>query len=343
MVVSKASPMKYLILQRSETVNIKLFAFFFCISLVLFNAGVYCSWAKAPDSAKIVFASNRSGNFDIYLMNPDGGGVVKLTDNPAGDFQPVFSPTGEQILFVSTRDGNRDLYLIDADGKNEEKVFSSSVDRSVPTWSPDGKRIAYLRYGEATLYTAEINGKNETPLAKTGPFGGHPAWSPDGETIVFTFGLGGKDVDGYPLVLISPQGNKRREVSPDPNLRLTAPAWSPDSEWIAFADFPWFLHEGDKGTIHIMKPDATNLKQIVPKAGGYAWDPTWSPRGDQILYEQEVGDQMQLFVIDLASRMRKQLTRGSKNIDADWFDPAALPVTPQSHLLTTTWGKLKQK
>ena len=167
--------------------NIKLFAFFSCISLVLCNAGIYRSWAKAPDSAKIVFASNRSGNLDIYLMNPDGNEVVKLTDNPAEDYAPVFSPIGEQILFVSHRDGIRDLYVMDADGRNQEKVFSSTIDRTDPAWSPDGKQIVYFRYKDATLCTAKINGKDETPIAKTGTFGGDPAWSPDGKTIVFTF------------------------------------------------------------------------------------------------------------------------------------------------------------
>ena len=324
--------------------NLKLFAFFSCISLVLFNVGVYPAWAKTPDSAKIVFASDRSGSLDIYLMNPDGSEVVKLTDNPAADYDPVFSPTGEQILFVSRRDGNRDLYLIDVDGSNEKKVFSSSVDRSNPTWGPNGKRIAYLRYNEATLYTAEINGKNETPLAKTGPFGGDPAWSPDGETIVFTFGpeVKNHEIHGYPLIFISPQGNKRRKVLHG-DLRHTYPAWSPDGKWIAFADFPWDFHDMDKGTIHIMRPDGTERRQIVSRAGGYAEHPAWSPHGDQILYEQKVDEQKQLFVVDVASRMTKQLTRGGHNIDADWFDPAALPVTPQPHLLTTTWGKLKRK
>ena len=210
-----------------------------------------------------------------------------------------------------------------------------------PTWSPDGKRIAYLRYGDASLYTADIDGKNETLWAKTGPFGGDPAWSPDGETIVFTFGLGGKDVDGYPLVLISPEGTSVEKCPLTANLRLTYPAWSPDGEWIAFADYPWFFHEEDKRTIHIMKSNATHLKQIVPRAGGYARDPTWSPRGDQILYEQKVGDQMQLFVMDLEESYEEATYTGSKNIDADWFDPAVLPVRPQSELFCNTLGGIE--
>lgn len=326
--------------------NIKLFAFFSCISLVLCNAGIYRSWAKAPDSAKIVFASNRSGNLDIYLMSPDGNEVVKLTDNPAEDYAPVFSPTGEQILFVSHRDGTRDLYVMDADGRKQEKVFSSTIDRTDPAWSPDGKQIVYFRYKDATLYTAKINGKDETPIAKTGTFGGDPAWSPDGKTIVFTFGPEAKNhkipQDGYPLIFISPQGNKRRKVFHG-DMRHIYPAWSPDGKWIAFADFPWDLHDEDKGTIHIMRPDGTERRQIVSRAGGYAEHPSWSPHGDRILYEQKIGEQRQLFVVDLASRITQQLTRGSYNVNADWFDPAALPVTPQPHLLTTTWGKLKQK
>ena len=58
-------------------------------------------------------------------------------------------------------------------------------------------------------------------------------------------------------------------------------------------------------------------------------------------YEQKVGDQKQLFAIDLVSRVTRQLTQGSHNFDADWFDPAALPVSPQPHLLTTQWAEVK--
>ena len=56
---------------------------------------------KAPKTGKVVFSSNRSGNWDIWTMNPDGSDSVNLTRDVASDFNPTWSPTGEQILFVS--------------------------------------------------------------------------------------------------------------------------------------------------------------------------------------------------------------------------------------------------
>ena len=81
--------------------------------------------AQAPKTAKIAFASNRDGNWEIYLMNPDGSQQERLTQNSARDLSPVWSPNGEQILFVSDRDGGHDLYVMDADG-NQFSAFLRS-------------------------------------------------------------------------------------------------------------------------------------------------------------------------------------------------------------------------
>ena len=80
--------------------------------------GLLCPvFAKPLSSEKIVFSSNRDGNWEIYIMNPDGTRQERLTYGRAVDCEPVISPTGDRILFTSNRGGTRDLYLMDVDGK----------------------------------------------------------------------------------------------------------------------------------------------------------------------------------------------------------------------------------
>ena len=117
----------------------------YAVTVLLVFSNITAVWAKAPETAKIVFMSKRDGNPEIYIMNPDGSEQVNLTQHPAADYQPAWSPNGKQILFSSDRDGIFDLYLMDADGANVRKVFANSKYRWEAAWSPDGKRIAYAQ------------------------------------------------------------------------------------------------------------------------------------------------------------------------------------------------------
>ncbi|MDE0427609.1 MAG: hypothetical protein OXN25_22370 [Candidatus Poribacteria bacterium] len=71
------------------------------LAAILLGQSVYLAFAQTPKTAKIAFQSNRDGNDDIYLMNPDGSQQINLTRHPSGDFSPIWSPTGEEILFQS--------------------------------------------------------------------------------------------------------------------------------------------------------------------------------------------------------------------------------------------------
>ena len=112
---------------------------FWLLSLTLMFSNISNIRAKAPATAKIVFASFRDGNGEIYIMNPDGSEQVNLTRDPAEDLSAVWSPEGKEILFASDRNGTRDLYLMDADGSNIRKVFKQTAYRRTPTWSSDGR------------------------------------------------------------------------------------------------------------------------------------------------------------------------------------------------------------
>ncbi|MHC4335208.1 MAG: TolB family protein [Planctomycetota bacterium] len=68
---------------------------------------------------KIAFVSERDGNSEIYVMNADGSAQKNLTNNPASDEAPNWSPDGKMIAFASFRDGNYEIYVMNADGSGQ--------------------------------------------------------------------------------------------------------------------------------------------------------------------------------------------------------------------------------
>ena len=74
-------------------------------------------------NGKIAFASERDGNREIYVMNPDGSGLTRLTNNrPSARREPAWSPHGNKIAFSSARDGGREIYVMNADGTGADSV-----------------------------------------------------------------------------------------------------------------------------------------------------------------------------------------------------------------------------
>jgi len=76
----------------------------------------------SPNGLKIAFISTHDGDPEIFVMNPDGTGLKKLTDNTAVDAAPSWSPDGGKIVFTSDRSGSFELYRMNADGSRQEMI-----------------------------------------------------------------------------------------------------------------------------------------------------------------------------------------------------------------------------
>lgn len=86
--------------------------------------------------AGLAFVSERDGNQEIYLIQPDGSALERLTDHPAIDADPAFSPDGRQIAFRSRRDDTSDIFVMGADGSRPRNVTQNPAADYWPNWSP---------------------------------------------------------------------------------------------------------------------------------------------------------------------------------------------------------------
>ena len=76
----------------------------------------------SPDGMKLAFISTHDGDPEIFVMNADGSGLKKLTDNTAVDAAPSWSPDGGKIVFTSDRSGSFELYRMNADGSQQHMI-----------------------------------------------------------------------------------------------------------------------------------------------------------------------------------------------------------------------------
>jgi WD40 repeat protein len=138
--------------------------------------------AAASTNGKIAFASNRDGNAEIYVMDPDGRNQIDLTTHGARDADPAWSPDGRQIAFTSFRDGNFELYIMDVNSRKTTRLTDNPADDSFPAWSPDGEKIAFQskRDGNWEICVMNADGSNQKRLTNHMRDNNHPAWGSPG-------------------------------------------------------------------------------------------------------------------------------------------------------------------
>jgi hypothetical protein len=239
------------------------------------------------NSGAIAFASERDGNSEIYLSDVNGGNVRRLTDDPAYDAWPSWSPDGSQLAFMSDRSGNPDIFVMNADGSGVRQLTFDEANDIWPEWSPDGSRIAFpsRRDGNFELYTINPDGTNLQRLTDTPGHEDFPAWSPDGSQIAFSR----IEIDEGFFVMDADGGNERKLL----DFPALEPAWSPDGTSILFGSD----HEGFRG-IYSINADGSDLQRISTSRAGENC-PAWSPDGSRIVFASWRDGDGEIYVMNL--------------------------------------------
>ena len=232
----------------------------------------------------IAFRSTRGDHMSsIYLVNPDGSGLVRLPST-SDERSPVWSPDGRRLAFLW---GLGDLYVMTPGAGDRTRLFQNNraggVRASVGTarWSPDGTMIAFevgldslcggLPCIRVQLWKVNSDGTGLRKLAG----GSRPAWSPDGRTILFGNNQG--------IATIEPDGGGLKQLTVPLQYQPEEATWSPDGSRLAFT----LRASSGADEIFTMNRDGTRLVRLTP-VGGSDLGPKWSPDGSRIAFRMDL-------------------------------------------------------
>ncbi len=285
------------------------------------EAVLYYTGIPGVASTKIAYVSDRRGPKEIYVMDYDGYGEQRVTNDGGLALFPAFSPNGDQIAYVSYRvhDGipNVDIAMLNKSGGIPPVVARSEGQDTAPAWSSDGTRITFAstRDGNAPatteIYTMKPDGSDWQRITNNSAIDTSPTFSPNGREIAFISLRAGAQhlykmsIDGTALTRLRVEGTQ-----------VDSPAWNPNpqiSDLLAYA-----ASEGGNRFQIFVYSLTTGRSVAVTRGYGRADSPSWSPDGRQLVFEATQNGQTHIFAVGLDGSRLRQLTRDGNNQSPSW-------------------------
>lgn len=266
----------------------------------------------------LAFASTRGGSDDVYMIRVDGSEIKRLTNNPANDNEPAWSPDGSRIVFVSDRNGNPQILLMNADGSDQHPLSQPPSPRPgaprdlSPAWSPDGTRIAFQSdrdtpLGSFEIYVMNADGSQQMRVTNDPAYDGCPSWSADSRRLAF---LRNRDGTANIWVMDANGANASQLTNTGAD---SCPAWSPDGTRMAFDS-----RRDGNSEIYIMNADGSRAVNLTRNAAS-DFGPTWSPDGTRIAFCSDRDGNREIYVMNADGSNQFRLTHdAAKDQDQAW-------------------------
>jgi Tol biopolymer transport system component/serine/threonine protein kinase len=223
----------------------------------------------ARDRDTLLFASNRNGAFDLYLLAFNEKQVIRITNNVGDVVSPDYSPDGRTIVFANrVGDNPTAIWMVNSDGLNPRLVYTGMRDIVATAFSPNGEQVAYaMSLGipqEYEIFIMDANGRNHRRISESlQGVGGSISWAPDGSHVLVHAGRFGDknifklDVNNGNTVQLTNGGNN------------AGASYSPDGRYIVFNS----LRNDDQADLYIMRADGSNQVQLT-----FDPEPDWGAR-----------------------------------------------------------------
>jgi len=241
----------------------------------------------SPDQRTLLLMSNRTGNWQIFTLNPDGSNWKRLTEDGNDYHHARFSPDGKRIIFSSDISGDLEIYTMATDGTDLRRLTYSDGSDTYPSYSLNGQRIVFMskRSGIWGVYAMNADGSGQRAVIDTDATEAYPYMSPDGQSVVFQ-----SDVSGnYEIYLISIDGGEPRQLTNNP-ARDADPVFSPDGRSIVFET----NRDGDY-EIYVMDSDGSNQRNLTNFPSGNDQVPSISPDGLWVVFQSDRNGSWDIF------------------------------------------------
>ena len=271
--------------------------------------------AAQPRIERIAFETNLAGSssLEIYLMKPDGTGLVRLTNNSAFDINPVISPDGKKIAFSSDRDGNYEIYVMNVDGTNPIRLTNNAAFDTDPAWNSDGTKILFStsRDGNNEIYKMNADGTNQTNVSNDpAASDGGAQFNNDDTKIVY--------MSGQQVWIMDANGTNKMQLTNETAPLTANPTFSPDGTKIAFRKIR---------DVHVMNLDGTNQVNLTNTAA-LDNEPSYSPDGSKIAFKSYRNSNFEIYSMNADGSNQTRLTNSLTVTDSepDWGSIAGVGV-----------------
>jgi len=291
-------------------------------SLVLTGCGGGGSGStQVPAGEIVVFQSNRDGQFELYIMNGDGTGQTRLTNNATLEQDPSWSRDARRIAFVSrlgAQSDSQEIFTANSDGSGSTRVTNNAFADDKPSFSPDGTRIVFRStrqdtqngqtFANSDIYIINTDGTNERRLTTNAGIDREPAFAPDGR-ILFAQETPGNVSGIFRICRINADGTGFTALTAGPE--DARPSVSRDGSRIVYT-----ARRDANSEIFTMNADGSNQTRLTTTAATER-APVFSPDGRRIVFGSLVGTNSDIYVMNSDGSNANNPVRLTTHIQTD--------------------------
>ncbi len=253
---------------------------------------------------RIVFSRGAGDRRDLWVVDYDGEGLMRLTANRTLNLCPAWKPDGSEIAFTSYTRGMQGLFSLDTSTGQVRKVMARDGLNLGAQWHPDGTEmlVSLSHAGDPEIYRVSPQGEILRRLTAMRSIEISPCWDPGGRDLVFT-----SDRTGTPqLYIVDGDGAGRRRLTFEGRYNDSAD-WSPNGEKIVYA-----TRVTNDTQLVLIRATGEDRRLLTDHRWRNCEDPSWAPDGRHIVFASDRTGSYKLYVMDVVEGDVRQLTFGDE-------------------------------